>query len=86
MAKASVVSLKAQLKTAVAAVVLRAKREHMAKEELRSVRAKASLAAARLVRRTAAQCNFAAKKKAIASKRHSRKEIKTFVKAAQRAE
>ena len=80
------VSVRAQLKAAVAALVLGAKREHLAKDELRSFHAKASLAAANLVRRTAAQCNFAAKKKAIASKRHSRKEIKTFVEAAQRAE
>lgn len=86
MAKASVVSLKAQLKTAVAAAVLGKKQEHMAKDELLSFHAKAKFAAARLVRRTAAQFNFAAKKKAIASKRHSRKEIKTLVKAAQRAE
>ena len=86
MAKASVVSVRAQLKAAVAALVLGAKREHLAKDELRSFHAKASLAAAKLVRRTVAQCNFAAKKKAIASKRHSRKEIKTFVEAAQRAE
>jgi hypothetical protein len=86
MAKASVEAFRAKLKIAVAAAVLGKKQEHMAKEELISFRTKAKLAAARMVRRTAAQCNFAAKKKAMSLKQRSRKEIKTYVEAARRAE